>query len=402
MPSSRFLLTVDPISDNGIRSIQTTATKFIKKWLRLPRNATQAILFHPEALNCPHLPTERLKAKVSQLATISTSRDVRIQEINFNLSTPSFVKALHIPNEAVNILHSAQSSIAGLPHAKQLIKLASASIKFNTTSHWNTHLSSLSVQCKLTEAIHLEQESQVWKRIRDGLPAGQLSFILCAASDTLPTPLNLRRWKIQCGAKCSLCGNSRPTVAHILNGCPVALEQGRYTWRHDCVLSTITSALRCHTPSETTIYADLPNLRATEHPSSTIPPSILVTPLKPDLVLLHNGDNQATVIELTCPTNTKSNLSAARSRKQNREAYGILFSDMANQGWTVNYETLEIGSLGHYQREMRPLLSSVLDLPKKPTQDLLDRCAKAAISCSYHIFLARNSPSWSPPSLLSF
>ena len=78
--------------------------------------------------------------------------------------------------------------------------------------------------------------------------------------------------------------------------------------------------------------------------------------------------------------NTKSNLVAARSRKQNKEVYGILFSDMANQGWTVDYETLEIGSLGHYQREMRPLLSSALDLPKGPTRDLLDRCAKAAIS----------------------
>ena len=28
----------------------------------------------------------------------------------------------------------------------------------------------------------------------NGLPAGQLSFILRAASDTLPTPLNLKRW----------------------------------------------------------------------------------------------------------------------------------------------------------------------------------------------------------------
>ena len=42
--------------------------------------------------------------------------------------------------------------------------------------------------------------------------------------------------------------------------------------------------------------------------------------------------------------------------------------------------------------EMRPLLSSALGLPKRPKQDLLDRCAKATISCSYHIFLARNSP----------
>jgi len=89
-------------------------------------------------------------------------------------------------------------------------------------------------------------------------------------------------------------------VANILNGFPVALEQGCYTWRHDWVLSTITSSLRRYIPTETTIYADFPNLRATEHPISTIPPSILITLLKPDLVLLHNDDNQATVIELTC------------------------------------------------------------------------------------------------------
>ena len=231
------------------------------------------------------------------------------------------------------------------------------------------------MQCKLTEAVNLEQKSQVWKRIRGGLPADQLSFILRATSDTLLTPLNLHRWKIQCGVKCTLCGNSQPAVAHILNGCPVALEQGRYIWCHDCVLSTITSALNNHPPlppAETTIYADLPNLRATEHPPSTIPQSILVTPLKQDLVLLHNGDNQATVIELTCSTITKSNLVAAHSRKQNKEAYGIPISDMANQNWTVDYETLEVGSIGHYQREMCPLLSSVLDLSERSTQDLIN------------------------------
>ena len=50
VPSSRFLLTVDPISDNGIRSIQSTA---IKRWLKLPRNATQAILF-PQLSTSPN------------------------------------------------------------------------------------------------------------------------------------------------------------------------------------------------------------------------------------------------------------------------------------------------------------------------------------------------------------
>ena len=127
---------------------------------------------------------------------------------------------------------------------------------------------------------------------------------------------------------CSLCGNSRPTVAHILNGCPVALEQGCYTWRHDCVLSTITSALRRYIPIETTIYADLPNLRATEHsPAQFLHPFWLHR-----LNQIWSSCTMMTIIELTCSTNTKSNLAAAHSRKQNKEAYGILFSDMACAG----------------------------------------------------------------------
>ena len=220
VPSSRFLLMVNPISTSGISSIQRMATKFIKKWLRLPRNATQAILFHPEALNCPYLPTERLRAKVSQLAIISTSGDTRLQEINFELSTPSFVKAFHIPNEAINILHSAQSSISGLPHAKQLIKLASANIKSNMASYWNTHLSSLSVQSKLTEAVNLEQESQVRKRIRDGLPAAVVYSTCSIRHPTHPlelTPMEDSVWG-QMLSVWKLSTNSGPYSERLLSG----------------------------------------------------------------------------------------------------------------------------------------------------------------------------------------
>ena len=213
-------------------------------------------------------------------------------------------------------------------------------------------------------------------------------------------PLNLLRWKIQCGAKCHLCGNTRPTTAHILNGCPIALEQGRYTWRHDCILSTLSSTIKDLIP-EVAVFADLPNQRASEQPPSTIPPSILITPFKPDLVLIHK-ENKATVIELTCPTNTITNLQAARWRKQNKTEYGIIFSDLINQGWKVHYETLEIGSLGHHKKDMCNLLSMAVDLPKKVIQKLLDCCGKAAIFCSYQIFLARNFPSWSSQKIIQF
>ena len=34
--------------------------------------------------------------------------------------------------------------------------------------------------------------------------------VLRAASDTLPTAVNLQRWSVQCDAKCSLCDSNRP------------------------------------------------------------------------------------------------------------------------------------------------------------------------------------------------
>ena len=55
----------------------------------------------------------------------------------------------------------------------------------------NDKLSELTVQSKFTAIIELESQNNVWKRIQKGMPAVQLSFLLRAGSDTLPTPLNL-------------------------------------------------------------------------------------------------------------------------------------------------------------------------------------------------------------------
>ena len=63
-----------------------------------------------------------------------------------------------------------------------------------------------------------------------GLPEKQLSFLLRAGCDTLPTPLNLACWNIIVGPVCSLCQSTQPTTNHVLTGCSMALDQGTYTW----------------------------------------------------------------------------------------------------------------------------------------------------------------------------
>jgi len=86
---------------------------------------------------------------------------------------------------------------------------------------------------------------------------------LRASSDTLPTPLNLRRWHIQTGATCSLCLSPHPTCHHVLNGFPVALQQSRFIFRHDAVLSCLMAGLQACL-DDVEIFADLDGKRASD------------------------------------------------------------------------------------------------------------------------------------------
>ena len=135
-----------------------------------------------------------------------------------------------------------------------------------------------------------------------GLPAGQFSFLLRAGTDTLPTPLNLKRWRYRTDPSCPLCGHKQPTVHHILSNCQIALEQGRFTWRHDSALKYLVEGLRNYLEDNVILYADLPNMRASDNPIATIPESTLITSACPDIVLV--GHDEITLLELTIPHNS--------------------------------------------------------------------------------------------------
>ena len=62
--------------------------------------------------------------------------------------------------------------------------------------------------------------------------------------DTLPSPSNLKRWKLTAEASCFLCNKDTCTTSHIHSACKVALSQGRFTFRHDNVLRIIITNIR--------------------------------------------------------------------------------------------------------------------------------------------------------------
>ena len=97
-------------------------------------------------------------------------------------------------------------------------------------------LQQLSVQGRWLEWTDVMNSDLSWRRLLHGLDDSELSFSLRVITNTLPTPDNLRRWgQLTTDTSCPLCGR-KATLRHILNGCSVALRQGRYTWRHDNVL----------------------------------------------------------------------------------------------------------------------------------------------------------------------
>jgi len=149
---------------------------------------------------------------------------------------------------------------------------------------------------------------------QDSIQDNCLFFLGLHLTCMLPTSVNLRRWHIQCGARCALCDSPCPTTAHVLSGCLVALSQNRYIYRHNLVLRCLVSQFSSIFNSLPLIrvYANLQNLRASESPPATIPPSVMVTPCRPDLVIYNTVTNSISQLELTCPLDSEHHLQPAR------------------------------------------------------------------------------------------
>ena len=109
--------------------------------------------------------------------------------------------------------------------------------------------------------------------------------------------------------------------------------------------------------------------------------------------MLVSGPN-ITLFELTVPFNSLEALSAARSRKSLKSRYLQLVTDLEDKGWLVSYYTIEIGSLGHYDKSAIRTLLDAFPLSKNEAKQVLFSLSKIAVSCSYHIFNARLTTSW--------
>ena len=181
----------------------------------------------------PHL---KESAKLSYILAVERSVDPIIVELRHSLLSNDFQDA---PDVVFDALSAAKSSVSNI-HFSTFKSKACTSLQSSHVCYWNSTLELLTVQNKFLDIVTLEQNCPLWKRLMYGLPEKQLSFfILRAGCDTLPTPMNLARWNIITSTVCTLCHCTQPTTNHILTGCSIALDQGRYTRRRDSVLQVL-------------------------------------------------------------------------------------------------------------------------------------------------------------------
>ena len=271
-----------------------------------------------------------------------------------------------------------------------------------------------------------------------GMSPKLLAFTLNAQANTLPSPSNLRRWGFHVSTHhCVLCGKLGVTAKHTLSHCPVALKDGRYTWRHNNVLRTLypdlvgllnaanRSPVTSRPPSwsqafvragekpqsrkttqTTTTFLDMANdwvLLVDDVPQRTVFPLCtgIDTDKRPDIMIYSKSAKIITWGELTVPL--EENMNAASTRKRNRYSVSKEKLSLADQcrrnGWTVQDFTFEVGALGYTGHSTRRFLSK-LGFKNSQLKWIRHRITKVTQRSSYLIWCCRKERLWEPPEMV--
>ena len=195
-----------------------------------------------------------------------------------------------------------------------------------------------------------------------------LKFLICSVYDLLPTPSNLHLWGKREEADCPLCGR-RGNLEHILSSCKTALSQGRYRWRHDQVLRELATGIE-EAKQEIKVTGTAKFIRFVKESSLSsskrdnshgllpsagdwrievdvgkqlrFPKEIVITRLRPDMVIWSPTTKQVILIELTVPWEERTQEAYERKRLK----YQDLMLQCAEAGWRLWCFPVEVGTRG--------------------------------------------------------
>ena len=228
--------------------------------------------------------------------------------------------------------------------------------------------------------------NSLWSSAQSSLPKNIFNFSIKYINNTLPTKTNLKRWGLSPSSDCSFC-LTQESLLHIVSGCKVYLQQGRYTWRHDSILMLIATTFRSLQHAK--IFADIPCFLSTS--------VITGDDLRPDL-LLSLSNKSLYILELTL--GYESNLGNNAERK--KQKYRELTQQLKNDYDKINFVNLSISALDIYDKNTTDFIGMMktLKFDKRSTNYMIKKITSIAIRTSYYIFCRRNKE-WTDPELMT-
>ena len=285
------------------------------------------------------------------------------------------------------------------------------------------HILSLAVQSDWAKWDNVIDLDLKWNEVLYAMSPSTLSFILNSIQQSLPDPRNLRRWKANPEAKCSLCNWKNVTHTHILCGCKVALEQGRVSFRHDSILKILQTAIeekiKCVVEKGTVVnsekieFVKAGNRRWNKESKrrktgildeaddwvvnvdfrdnqKPFPPEILVTKDRPDVVIFSRVKKVVIIVELTSPS--EENLEKWRYTKKKK--YDLLAEHIREASvWTPHVLTVEVGARGFVASHATYVFNRLGLIDRNLTTKL----SRTAIRASHFIWINRDNPKWCKP-----
>ena len=235
--------------------------------------------------------------------------------------------------------------------------------------------------------MSMQTSDTSFKALLSGLSESTYRWILKACTNTAATMKYLHNIGRRISDNCPKCSHSPETLHHVINNCPISLNNGLYTWRHNLVLEHLFITVQSNSENAWEVRADLSSSTAGE----TIPTSIIVTGLKPDLTLTNRATKTILICELTICWD--SNFLQAKNRKQER--YQELSAELTERGWTNSIITIEIGSRGFSGNSTANNLK-ILIKSKKKRSALLNKLNQISLTASHAIFVHRTDSNWNP------
>ena len=394
MPSVRYMLTVHELTDTQLDSLDHMHTNTVKSLMGLPpKGPTPAFIHSPDGLGFPRISDIYSESHTLAYARCMVKADNRVvHALKSKIDRESKwkrKKARYGSNRwhsKFSEVNESESDTIKWSDFKQKVKDL---IAIDRTVFWRDYIKPLVQQGNLLKLIEAEGADLTWRSIIFDLPRGVLSFAVRASIDYLPTFCNLKTWGKRNSTNCKFCGNQE-TLMHVLNSCSVSLNQGRFTWRHDSILDHLLKQLKqiLSTSPDVQIFSDMPGSTTT---GGTLPVNIVISKLRPDIVMVNEKLKSVHLIELTVPF--EQNINKAHERKTLK--YNNLVSDITDNGYTCNLTCIEIGSRGLVTPDTKERLSTIFSFGKAKAPKCLPKdLSKLSLLTSYTIWNARHDPSW--------